>query len=116
MRRVSPGPPAHAFGTKRQHSYRRNQLPMRKAAEKGDPNKYKFPHPKTAEPLNFSFSGLKTAVLRAVQNELGLKLKEEENNRILHIQKMMITKRKMKRKTKKIIKKKMMKRTKSKTK
>ena len=37
----------------------------------GDPNKYKFPHPKI-EGLDFSFSGLKTAVLRAVQKELGL--------------------------------------------
>ena len=43
-----------------------------KAAEKGDANKYKFPHPKTEKPLDFSFSGLKTAVLRAVQKEAGL--------------------------------------------
>lgn len=42
-----------------------------KAAVDGDPNKYKFPHPKV-EGLDFSFSGLKTAVLRTVQKELGL--------------------------------------------
>ena len=36
-----------------------------------DATKYKFPHPKV-EGLDFSFSGLKTAVLRAVQKELGL--------------------------------------------
>ena len=34
-------------------------------------NKYKLPHPRV-EGLDFSFSGLKTAVLRAVQKELGL--------------------------------------------
>ena len=37
----------------------------------GDPNKYSFPHPKV-EGLDFSFSGLKTAVLRAVQKEVGV--------------------------------------------
>jgi len=37
----------------------------------GDPHKYKLPHP-NVEGLDFSFSGLKTAVLRAVQAELGL--------------------------------------------
>lgn len=42
-----------------------------KAAETGDENKYKFPHPKI-EGLNFSFSGLKTAVLRTVQKECGV--------------------------------------------
>lgn len=41
------------------------------AAKNGDRNKYKFPHPKVDE-LDFSFSGLKTAVLRTVQKELGL--------------------------------------------
>lgn len=35
----------------------------------GDPTKYHLPHPKIAG-LDFSFSGLKTAVLRAVQAEL----------------------------------------------
>ncbi len=40
-------------------------------AVNGDAEKYKLPHPKI-EGLDFSFSGLKTAVLRAVQAELGL--------------------------------------------
>lgn len=40
-----------------------------KAAKTGDPLKYKLPHPKV-EGLDFSFSGLKTAVLRAVQKEV----------------------------------------------
>lgn len=35
----------------------------------GDPTKYRLPHPKITG-LDFSFSGLKTAVLRAVQAEL----------------------------------------------
>lgn len=42
-----------------------------KAALKGNADRYKLPHPKVVG-LDFSFSGLKTAVLRAVQNELGL--------------------------------------------
>ena len=42
-----------------------------KAATGGDPNKYKLPIPKV-DNLDFSFSGLKTAVLRAVQKELNL--------------------------------------------
>ena len=42
-----------------------------KAATTGDDSKYKLPHPKTPE-LDFSFSGLKTAVLRAVQKEVGV--------------------------------------------
>ena len=42
-----------------------------KTALKGDPNKYRLPHPKLAG-LDFSFSGLKTAVLRAVQKEVGV--------------------------------------------
>lgn len=42
------------------------------AATQGNPKKYHFPHPKTPNPLDFSFSGLKTAVLRTVQKELGV--------------------------------------------
>lgn len=42
-----------------------------KAAEHGNPEKYHLPHPKLDNPYDFSFSGLKTAVLRAVQKELG---------------------------------------------
>jgi len=37
----------------------------------GDRTKYRFPRPKV-DGLDFSFSGLKTAVLRTVQSELGL--------------------------------------------
>lgn len=56
-----------------------------KAAEKGDPEKYKFPHPKTAEPLNFSFSGLKTAVLRAVQKDCGLPISHPSHDLKNHL-------------------------------
>ena len=42
-----------------------------KAAKNGDPEKYHFPHPKVKD-LDFSFSGLKTAVLRTVQKEVGV--------------------------------------------
>ncbi|MBR3132204.1 tRNA (adenosine(37)-N6)-threonylcarbamoyltransferase complex transferase subunit TsaD [Candidatus Saccharibacteria bacterium] len=42
-----------------------------KAALSGDAKKYKLPHPKV-NALDFSFSGLKTAVLRAVQKEVGV--------------------------------------------
>lgn len=42
------------------------------AALLGDPNRYALPKAKLANPYNFSFSGLKTAVLRAVQREVGV--------------------------------------------
>ena len=42
-----------------------------KTALSGNANKYRLPHPKV-EGLDFSFSGLKTAVLRAVQKEVGV--------------------------------------------
>ena len=42
-----------------------------KAALRGDPHRYHLPHPKV-DGLDFSFSGLKTAVLRAVQKEVGV--------------------------------------------
>lgn len=42
-----------------------------KAALDGDESKYKLPKAKLDNPYNFSFSGLKTAVLRAVQQEVG---------------------------------------------
>jgi N6-L-threonylcarbamoyladenine synthase len=42
------------------------------AAENGDPTAYKFPKAKLKNPLDFSFSGLKTAVLRRVQAECGV--------------------------------------------
>jgi N6-L-threonylcarbamoyladenine synthase len=42
-----------------------------KAAQSGDPFKYKLPKSKLQNPYDFSFSGLKTATLRAVQAETG---------------------------------------------
>lgn len=42
-----------------------------KAAEAGDAYKYTFPKARMQRPYDFSFSGLKTAVLRAVQREVG---------------------------------------------
>ena len=44
-----------------------------KAAQQGDPKKYPLPHPKIKN-LDFSFSGLKTAVLRSVQKAVGVGL------------------------------------------
>jgi N6-L-threonylcarbamoyladenine synthase len=43
-----------------------------KAALEGDPHRYTLPKAKLKDPYNFSFSGLKTAVLRAVQRETGV--------------------------------------------
>jgi len=42
------------------------------AALKGDPSSYSFPKAKMQGAYDFSFSGLKTAVLRAVQREVGV--------------------------------------------
>lgn len=42
-----------------------------KAALDGDPKRYKLPKSRLDNPYNFSFSGLKTALLRAVQAETG---------------------------------------------
>jgi N6-L-threonylcarbamoyladenine synthase len=42
------------------------------AALLGDPDKYKLPRARMQNPYDFSFSGLKTAVLRAVQAEIGV--------------------------------------------
>lgn len=42
------------------------------AAKKGDPQKYKLPKARLQGAYDFSFSGLKTAVLRAVQREVGV--------------------------------------------
>jgi N6-L-threonylcarbamoyladenine synthase len=43
-----------------------------KAALTGDPKKYLLPKARLQNPYDFSFSGLKTAVLRAVQREVGV--------------------------------------------
>jgi N6-L-threonylcarbamoyladenine synthase len=42
------------------------------AALHGDPLKYNLPKAKLSNPYSFSFSGVKTAVLRAVQHEVGM--------------------------------------------
>lgn len=42
-----------------------------KAAEHGNPFKYRFPKSKLDEKYEFSFSGVKTAVLRTAQDEIG---------------------------------------------
>ena len=55
-----------------------------KAALEGDANKYKLPHPKI-DGLDFSFSGLKTAVLRAVQKELGLPISHPSHDLKNHL-------------------------------
>ena len=55
-----------------------------KAALNGDANKCKLPHPKVAG-LDFSFSGLKTAVLRAVQKELGLPISHPSHDLKNHL-------------------------------
>ncbi|HUG34830.1 MAG TPA: tRNA (adenosine(37)-N6)-threonylcarbamoyltransferase complex transferase subunit TsaD, partial [Anaerolineales bacterium] len=41
---------------------------IQKASESGDPTRYKFPHAKLDNPCDFSFSGLKTALLYAVND------------------------------------------------
>lgn len=43
------------------------------AASKGDPNTYRLPKARMPEKYDFSFSGLKTAVLRLAQSEIGEK-------------------------------------------
>lgn len=44
---------------------------VEKAGDVGDPSKIKLPKPKTSGKYDFSYSGLKTAVLRAAQVEIG---------------------------------------------
>ena len=60
-----------------------------KVAKDGDRNKYKLPKPKV-EGLDFSFSGLKTAVLRAVQAELGLPISHPSHDLKNHLNKTQI--------------------------
>ena len=59
------------------------------AAKNGDPNKYNLPHPKV-EGLDFSFSGLKTAVLRAVQRELNLPISHPSHDLKNHLTKQQV--------------------------
>lgn len=44
---------------------------VERLALSGDPNRYKFPKAKTENKYDFSYSGLKTAVLRAAQHAIG---------------------------------------------
>lgn len=44
---------------------------IEKSAKEGDAERYKFPKAKLKNPYDFSFSGLKTAVLRTAQSEIG---------------------------------------------
>jgi N6-L-threonylcarbamoyladenine synthase len=55
-----------------------------KAALGGDAKKFKMPHPHV-EGLDFSFSGLKTAVLRAVQKELELPISHPSHDLKNHL-------------------------------
>lgn len=55
-----------------------------KAGQTGDKNKYKFPKPQV-DGLDFSFSGLKTAVLRTVQKELGLPISHPSHDLKNHL-------------------------------
>lgn len=52
-----------------------------KAAKLGDENFYKFPHPKvTGSEVDFSFSGLKTAVINLVHNSEQKGIEVDKNN------------------------------------
>ena len=55
-----------------------------KVALDGDSTKYTLPHPKV-NGLDFSFSGLKTAVLRAVQKELNLPISHPSHDLKNHL-------------------------------
>ena len=55
-----------------------------KATAEGDSDRYKLPHPKI-DGLDFSFSGLKTAVLRAVQKELDLPISHPSHDLKNHL-------------------------------
>lgn len=51
-----------------------------KYAKLGNPKAYAFPKPKTKNPLDFSFSGFKTAVMRFIQNNVKENPKFIEEN------------------------------------
>lgn len=55
-----------------------------KAGKNGDKTRYKFPKPQV-DGLDFSFSGLKTAVLRTVQKELGLPISHPSHDLKNHL-------------------------------
>ncbi len=52
---------------------------IQKAAERGDPGRINFPIAELKDPFNFSFSGLKTAVLRYVQKQGGVQNLDEQH-------------------------------------
>ncbi|MFN3695619.1 MAG: tRNA (adenosine(37)-N6)-threonylcarbamoyltransferase complex transferase subunit TsaD, partial [Ignavibacterium sp.] len=52
---------------------------IQKAAEHGNPERINFPVAELKEPYNFSFSGLKTAVLRYVQQQGGIQNLDEQH-------------------------------------
>lgn len=52
---------------------------IQKAAEQGDANRINFPIAELKEPYNFSFSGLKTSVLRYVQKQGGIHKIDEQH-------------------------------------
>ena len=60
------------------------------AAQSGNGEKYPLPHPKV-DGLNFSFSGLKTAVLRAVQKELSLPISHPSHDLKNHLKSQQIS-------------------------
>ena len=51
-----------------------------KAVKDGDKNKYSLPQPKTANELDFSFSGLKTAVINLIHNAEQRGLEVDKNS------------------------------------
>ena len=65
-----PGGPSIAQAAKGILPEKAQALSKNSLVSPGDPRRYHFPHP-NAKSLDFSFSGLKTAVLRAVQQEVG---------------------------------------------
>ena len=88
-----PGGPSIALAAEGQHvlfghaqgrSAKLTVLKEHADLQPGNANKYRFPHPKV-EGLNFSFSGLKTAVLRAVQKELGLPISHPSHDLKNHL-------------------------------
>ena len=65
-----------------------------KYAQLGNPKAFKFPNPKTKNPIDFSFSGLKTAILYFIQKQVKLNpnfIKENRNDLCASIQHTIVT-------------------------
>jgi len=65
-----------------------------KYAQLGNPSAFKFPKPKTKNPLDFSFSGLKTAILYFVQKQVKINenfIKENRDDICASIQHTIVT-------------------------